>query len=190
MKSDVTLLSDTAPFFFETSFDSAGERPERRASPRSKLGVTEDRLFVAFGVVGIACLFWRYTIALGAVTLALSTFAWAMRERSRTLRKDYAPLREPSRTVRMTLTQDGYSLSGDDFSAETKWSNVFNGFETDGSLLIQAWRMPRVYIKIDELKQAGVYERVREIVDAKRTARKAALAAISASTASAKSVSD
>lgn len=168
----------SAPFFFETSFDSAEERPERRPAPRSKLGVTEDQLFVVFGVVGIACLFWRYTIALGAVTLALSTFLWAMRERSREIRKEFAPLREPSRIVRMTLTQDGYSVRGDDFSAETKWSNVFNGFEHDGSLLIQAWRMPRVYVKIEELKQAGIYDRVHDIVKAQSAARKAAIAAL------------
>jgi nitrogen fixation-related uncharacterized protein len=128
--------------------------------------------------MGVACLFWRYTIALGAVTLGLTTFLWAMRERSRALRKQYESLQEPPQIVRVTLTESGYSLRGDDFLAETKWSNVINALEMNGFLLVQAWRMPRLYVPIDELTRAGVYERVRAIVDARSAIRSAAVAAI------------
>lgn len=65
----------------------------------------------------------------------------------------------------MTLTESGYSLKGDDFHAEAKWSNAIRAFETNGFLLVQSWRVPRLYIPIDELRRAGVYERVRAIVD-------------------------
>jgi nitrogen fixation-related uncharacterized protein len=117
--------------------------------------------------MGIACLFWRYTIALGAVTLGLTTFLWSMRQRSEARQKQYEVLREPSQIVHMTLTESGYSLRGDDFFAEAKWSMVMRAFEANGFLLVQSWRVPRLYVPIEELRRAGVYERVRAIVDAR-----------------------
>ena len=158
---------DTSPFRFETSYNTRDGRPKLKARRRSKR-VTENQLFVTFGVIGIACLFWRYTIALGAVTLGLMVFLWLMRRRSMALRKKHERLQEPSQIVHMALTESGYSLRGDDFFAEAKWSGVFNAFETnDGFLLVQSWHGPRLYVPIDELRRAGVYERVRAILDAR-----------------------
>src|SRR5437660_654671 len=86
--------SDLAPFQVETSYDTREVRA-KPTRPRSKIGVTEDQLFVIFGAMGVACLFWRYTLALGAATLAVTVFLWAMRRRSVALRKLYEPLEEP-----------------------------------------------------------------------------------------------
>jgi hypothetical protein len=162
----MTAPTDNAPFRFEASFSTRDGRPELKAIRRSRR-VTEDQLFVIFGLMGMACLFWRYTIALGAVTLGLTTFLWAIRQRSGALRTQYAPVQEPSQIVHMTLTESGFSLKGDDFYAEAKWSMVIRAFETNGFLLVQSWRVPRLYVPIDELRRAGVYERVRAIVDAR-----------------------
>jgi hypothetical protein len=171
---------DGTPFRFEFSYDTRELRPELEASRKPRVGATEDQLFVIFAVLGAACLVWRYTIALGAVTLALTTFLWRMRQRSLALRKQYEPLEETPQIIRMTLTESGYALRGDDFFAETKWSNVIRSFDLNGFLLIQGRRMPRLYVPIDELKRAGLYERVHAIVDERTEARKAALAAIKA----------
>lgn len=165
----MTAPSDNAPFRFETSYNTRNGRPElhtaRLERSRRSMRVTADQLFVIVGLVGMACLFWRYTIALGAVTLGLTTFLWTMRQRSDALRKQNATVQEPPQIVHMTLTESGYSLKGDDFHAEAKWSNAIRAFETNGFLLVQSWRVPRLYIPIDELRRAGVYERVRAIVD-------------------------
>ncbi len=171
---------DAAPFRFEFSYDTREMRPELKATERSSLRVTEDQLFVIFAVLGALCLVWRYTFALGAVTLALTTFLWRMRQRSRALRKQYEPLEETPQIIRMTLTESGYSLRGEDFFAETNWSNVISSFDLNGVLLIQGRRMPRLYVPIDELKRAGLYERVHAMVDERTQARKAAIAAIKA----------
>jgi hypothetical protein len=162
----MTAPLNDAPFRFETSYDTRDGRPNLNAARRSKR-VTENQLFVIFGVMGVACLFWRYTIALGAVTLGLMVFLWAMRRHSQALRKKYERLQEPSEIVHMTVTESGYSLKGDDFFAEAKWSGVFNAFETDRHLFVQSWHGPRLYVRVDELRQAGLYDRVRAILDAR-----------------------
>jgi hypothetical protein len=154
-----------APFRFDTSYNPRDVRSNLNASGRSRR-VTENQLLVIFGLMGIACLFWRYTIALGAVTLGLMSFVWIMQKRSAARRKQYEHLQMPSQVIHVTLTESGYSAKGDDFFAEAKWSNVFNALETNGFLLVQSWQGPRMYIPIDELQRAGLYERVRAIVDA------------------------
>lgn len=168
----MTATPDNQPFRFETSYDTRDGGPNLKTSGRSRR-VTYNRLLVIFGLLGIACLFWRYTIALGAATLGLTTFLWAVRRRGEAFRKRYEQhLREPPQIVHVTLTESGYSLKGDDFFSEAKWSNVFNGLETNGFLLVRSWRGPRLYVPIEELRRAGVYERVREIVDARSAATK------------------
>jgi len=162
----MTAPPSNPPFRFETSYDTRDGRPNLQGSRRAK-GVTESQLLVSFALIGIACLFWRYTIALGSVTLGLIIFLWAMRRRSQALRKKHERLQEPPQIVRMTVTESGYSLMGDDFFAEVKWSGVFNAFETDKFLLVQSWHAPRLYVSTDELRRAGVYERVRTILDAR-----------------------
>jgi len=172
-----TAQADAAPFRFEFSYDTREMRPELKAKERSSVRVTEDQLFVIFALFGAACLVWRYTIALGAVTLALTTFLWRMRQRSREWKKRYELVEEAPQIISMTLTESGYSLRGDDFFAETKWSNVIRSFERNGFLFIQGRRMPRLYVPIDELKRAGLYERVHAIVDERTQSLKAVLAA-------------
>jgi hypothetical protein len=167
----MTAPPNDAPFRFETTYDTRDGQPKLKASRRPRR-VTENQLLVIFGLIGIACLFWRYTIALGAVTLGLLTFLWTMQQRSKARRKQYGHLREPRRTVHVTLTESGFSLNGDDFFSEAKWSNVFNAIENDGLLLVQSWHGPRLYVPIDELRRAGVYERVRAIVDARSVTAK------------------
>jgi hypothetical protein len=167
----LTASHNDAPFRFETSYDTRDTRRNLNASRQARRG-TYDRLLVIVGLMGIACLFWRYTIALGAVTLGLTTFVWAMRKRSEAHWKQYEHIEEPPQIVHLTVTDSGYSLKGDEFFAETKWPNVFNAIETNGFLLVQSWRGPRVHMPIDQLRQAGVYERIRAIVDARSPMKK------------------
>jgi hypothetical protein len=137
---------------------------------------TEDQLFVALALLGIACLFWRYTIALGAVTLAMTAFAWGMRERARERRKNYVPLQEPPTRIDIRVTESGYSMRGEDFFAESSWDRVVSGLEVGDCLIVQSWRVPRLYLPIDEMRRAGVYDQIRAIVDAKNAEREAARA--------------
>jgi hypothetical protein len=171
------------PFRFETSYDTSAVRPEHSPTQRSKLGLTEDQFFVVFALLGIACLFWRYTVSLGVATLFVMTFFWTMRERSRERRKHFSHLEEPPTMLHLLVTDEGYGIRGDDFQAESSWSRVINGFEMNGYLLIQSWRMPRVYLPIAELKERGVYDRVRAIVDARSAEWEAARAEARAATA-------
>ena len=124
------------------------------------------------GLIGIGCLFWRYTAALGVATLGLMAFVWLAQKRGEALRKRYEHVQQPPQIVHLTLTESGYSLKGDDFFAEVRWSNVFNAFEGNGFLIMRSWQGPRLRVPIDQLQRAGVYERVRAIVDERSPSQK------------------
>lgn len=161
----MTVTPAATPFRFETEYEMsevARARPPRR---ETKLGLTEDQIFMAFGVIGAALLFWKFTISLGAGILAMGTFLWAMRERSRTMRKRYAALREPAGRVRVGATESAYWIRGDEFSAESTWNRVINALELNDMLLVQSWTMPGVYFPVAELREAGVYDNIRALVD-------------------------
>ncbi|HEY4216608.1 MAG TPA: hypothetical protein VGM67_05690 [Gemmatimonadaceae bacterium] len=172
----MTAVSEGEAFRFETSYDTAGGLPEPKVAGRSKHRGVEDQLFIAFAIFGALCLIWRYTIALGVGVIVATTFLWTMRERSLARRRRLAPVIEPRERVSIRVSEAGYSMRGDDFLAETTWNRLINGFESDGYLLVQAWRVPRVYLPVDEMKRAGVYDRVKEIVEAKTAAHHNALA--------------
>lgn len=162
---------DAGPqFSFETSFNSGDAYPSIRRPARSRRGLTDDQLFVGFAVFGAACLLWRYTIALGAVVLAMATFMWVMRERSRKWREGYRRLLEPPGIIRVGANEAGYWIRGDGFSAENRWDRVINYLEADGFLIVQSSWMPRVQFPIAELQRASVHDRVRGILDT-RSAR-------------------
>jgi hypothetical protein len=153
-----------APFRFDASYDTRDARPNLATSRGS---TRRAAVFTIWGAIGVTCLFWRFTIALGVAMLGLMIFAWVIEKRSEVRRKRYERIQQPSQIVQMTLTESGYSLKGDDFFAEAKWSNVFNALEMNGSLIVQSWQGPRLRVPMDELRRAGVYERVRAIVDAR-----------------------
>jgi hypothetical protein len=68
-----------------------------------------------------------------------------------------------------------HSVRGDDFFAETSWNRMIFGAVTGGYLLVQSTRAPWVYLSIDEMERAGVYVRIKGIVDARNAERRAAL---------------
>ena len=43
----------------------------------------------------------------------------------------------------------------------------------NGYLLVQSWHMPRAYFPIEEMRQAGVYDQIKAIVDARSAEMKA-----------------
>jgi hypothetical protein len=130
---------------------------------------------VIFAFVGAALLLWKYTIALGAFILAMTTFAWAMRERSRKWRSGYQRFVDSPELARVGANETGYWVRGDGFFAESRWDRIVNGIEADGFLIVQSRRIGRVQFPIEELKAAGVYDAIREIVDARTAVYKEAL---------------
>lgn len=169
------MVEPIRPFSFETSFTTDNAWPKANRRARSKFGLTEDQLFVFFAFVGAAFLLWKYTIALGAGVLGMTTFAWAMRERSRKWRVGYQRLVDSPETMRVGATETGYWVRGDGFFAECRWDRIFNAIEADGHLIVQARRVPRVQFPIDELKAAGAYEPIRRLVEAPTARYKEAL---------------
>jgi hypothetical protein len=172
----MTATLPVQSFRFESEYDTSDiTRPLNRKRP-TKVGLTEDQLLMGFGVLGALLLFWKFTISLGAGILAMGTFLWAMRERSRAIHERYQALREPATHVHVGATESRYWIRGDDFAAEAAWERVINAIEHDGMLIVQGWNMPRVYFPVDELRRAGVYDAVHAIVDKRSVAYRARLA--------------
>ena len=169
------MVDSDRPFSFEMSIDTRDLYPSLRHPTKSWLGVSDDQLFVGFALLGAACLLWRYTIALGAGIIAVTTFGWAMRERARKWRAGYERIVEPSEIVRVGATESGYWVRGEGFFAESRWDRIINAVELNGYLIVQSRRMPRVQFPTEELKKAGVYDRIRTVVDAPTARYKEAL---------------
>lgn len=169
----MTASPAVAAFTFETSYDPNEVYRDRGAKQRTKLGLTEDQFFVAFGLLGGFLLFWRYTIALGATMLAVTAFLWAIRERSHRNRDRLTRILERPERIYIRVTESGYTVRAEELFAETSWNRVINGFETNGYLLVQSRHMPRMYLSIAELREAGLYDRIKAIVDARSAERQA-----------------
>jgi hypothetical protein len=58
-------------FRFETSYDTRDARPNLTASRLTARRRAYKLTRAIIGAIGIACLFWRYTIARGIATLGL-----------------------------------------------------------------------------------------------------------------------
>ena len=164
----MTIPSAEHQFSFESSFDS--NEPRDRAFKRtSKLGVSEEIIFVVFGLLSGLLLFWKYTIALGAVMLAVTTFLWSIFERSREESKTIREGRAAGRTT--PCRRDGEGILGAGrltISLKQSWGAVFNGFETNGYLLVQSLaHAAGVPPRSKRCGQAGVYDQIKAIVDAR-----------------------
>lgn len=180
----MTAAPPVQSFRFETEYDLSDVTwPRPRAQRRTPIGLTEDQILIGLGVVGAILLFWKFTISLGAGILAMGTFLWTMRERSREIRKRYEGLREARGRVRVGASESGYWIRGEDFLAEAAWTRVINAIEADEMLIVQSWTMPRVSFPVQELRDAGVYDALHALVDERSAAHRARMDAMRAARA-------
>lgn len=173
---------EATPFRFEISYDP-GEVNKLFFASSPRGAFDGDRILIGVGLTGVACLFWVYMIALGAALLAGGTLAWWMRERIRDFSRSSEQAYLPSVAVHVTVTEAGYSIRGDDFSADTSWSHLTSSSERNGLLTLQSRQFPRVLLSVDQMKRAGVYVAITAIANAKRAERLAALSKNRSSTA-------
>ncbi len=153
------------PFRFEATYNTSDVETAVARGDRPFRHVSVDRIFIALGIVGVLLLFWIYTIALGAAILAIATFAWGVREKSRGGQKRARRFMQPAETVRVGGNESEYWIEGDGFSARAAWMRVRTSHELGGYVLLRALRVPTVYLPIAVLQEAGAYEHVKAILD-------------------------
>jgi hypothetical protein len=114
--------------------------------------------------VGIACLFWSYTLLLGVALLLLMGMAVFLPSlipgtAANTFRKT-AYLKDE---MTYGVNEKGLWVKGPRLSAEFNWENVVVWDERAGWLKISASQTPSVWFPIDKLHEAGVYDNVMKL---------------------------
>jgi hypothetical protein len=108
--------------------------------------------------LGLACLFWPYTALLGVLMISLAIggpliprFALADYYR----RTSY--LHQP---ITFGASEHEVWAHGESFRIVSRWDNVTVWRESQGWLLLSPRGMTQVFLEIDQLKRAGVYDPV------------------------------
>lgn len=112
--------------------------------------------------VGLALLWWPYTIGLGVVTLVFATAGILLPRilpgtAARTFRQS-SYLTEP---VTYGASADSVWVKASDFTAEVSWRHVVVWRERGGWLILQGSGFPPVLLPIATLKIEGLYDQVK-----------------------------
>jgi hypothetical protein len=148
-------LVGTAPFSYErpVSLSQADfVRIVSIAGPRrlwrSALGV----------VLGVALLFWRYTAVLGVLTLSLAISGpWFIGYARAHYYRQHRYLHKP---ITFGASDREVWAEGEAFRVVSRWSNVSVWRESHGWLVLSPRGMMEVFLEIEHLKRAGVYDQV------------------------------
>ena len=114
--------------------------------------------------LGIACLFFPYTLLLGVAILALAAIALVAPHflpgtASRVYRETlylYGP-------VTFGVTEEGLWARAADLSAELSWRHVTMWYERDGWFILRGNGFPLIMFPVDGLEAARVYGHVRAL---------------------------
>jgi hypothetical protein len=148
-----------------TSFAHEQQRKFSEAEYISATGLLERRtrlwrLALVFAVA-IACLFRRYTFALGLVLVVIGLIALLLpgllpAGAASTYREN--PLLRQELTYRVTDRE--LSVLGTDLRCQCGWENLKVWRQRDGWLILSANGMPQIFLSVQLLEEAGVYEDV------------------------------
>jgi hypothetical protein len=163
------------PFAFETTYDLRAVQEAQREQVRNVSGRWQDKMLIAGGITGFVLLLSWYTFALGAFILAACTFAFAMENRVRRA-PDRLRAMQPS-PVTLRVTEAGYSLSTPTSTTTATWENVRGFNEAGGYLALHAWQIGGLFLPVEELRAAGVYDRIKALAESRRAAFAAAMQA-------------
>lgn len=118
------------------------------------------------GLVGVACLFWSYTLLIGIGILLLTTLGGATyRLTGWAARRTYRQLPHLHERTTYGFDDDGVWLSAPSIEARAPWRSLYLWDERSGWLRLNAYGLPAFWFPIAKLKKAGVYEAMMERVE-------------------------
>ena len=111
--------------------------------------------------LGIVCLFSPYTLIIGIALLGLGAFVLIMpRYMPLTAARTYRKLRYLHDPLEYGVSQDRIWIRGPDLHAEAAWRHLATWSEKGPWLILSPQSLPRLFLPIAGLKDAGVYEDV------------------------------
>jgi hypothetical protein len=156
------------PFVFETTYDPVAAQEEFMKAAKAEPTPRGDMVLIVAALLGFALLAWRYTFSLGAGIIATCTFGYAMKTRGREFTRRVAGFdRGP---VHIRITNEGYAFSAPTFTSQGTWENVRGFNESHGYLRFHGWFMNQVFLRVEDLKAAGVYDQVKAMAEERRRA--------------------
>ena len=114
-----------------------------------------------FFVVGVSSLFWAYTFIVGLIILSLLFLSMVaprvINYGSRMTYRTNKLLREP---ITYGITQDELSIKAKGVDLRVSWERLSVWRENQNWLILSPLGIQPLYFKIDELKQANIYDSV------------------------------
>lgn len=122
-------------------------------------------LRVVFGIgAGITCLFWSYTVALGLVLLLVSIASLVLpRLLPVGLASTYRGSPHLQKPMTCGVSDTEMWVNGSSYRFSSGWSNLTVWRESSGWLVLSPSGMSPVFLRQDDLRQAGVYDEVRTL---------------------------
>jgi hypothetical protein len=153
------------PFQFEHTYRLS--EAEYTAVHSALLGLRPwRRTFRRLGIalLGIACLFWAYTLLLGVTILALTAlFLTIPHFLPGTTARVYREVAYLHDAITYGVSDEAVWLQGSDFSIRAGWRHVTVWLETGPWLVLRLQTMPSIYLPVADLRARGVYDSVMEL---------------------------
>jgi hypothetical protein len=115
--------------------------------------------FIATLAVGVASLFWSYTVGLGIVLLVVRALAPLASPRVPVgARSTYRRSPHLSAPMRCGVTSEELWVRGETYRFTSRWSNLAIWRETSEWLVLSPHGMAPVSLRLADLRSAGAYE--------------------------------
>lgn len=114
--------------------------------------------------LSVACLFWRYTVALGIVLLVLWLlifFVTWLHGLARGL--GYRLSKHLHETTTYGASEEAFWFRSPTVEGRARWRRLWKWRETAGLLVLRARGLGPVYLPVEGLKSEGLYDRVVEL---------------------------
>lgn len=112
-------------------------------------------------VTGIACLFWKYTLMIGIIIVALTILALFMEKLiPKTAANNFEVMRYLHTELTYGVSEKNLWVKGEQLFVTIGWELVVTMEEREGWLRISANSTPSMWFQIAQLKQEHIYDNV------------------------------
>jgi hypothetical protein len=112
-------------------------------------------------VLGLLCLLWTYTFALGLVLLLGALTAFVAPPLLRTgAATTYRRTPYLSETLTYKVTDSELAVMGPGMRFQCNWRYLRLWRERDGWIILACWGMPEIFLRVETLQGANVYDEI------------------------------